>query len=70
LNLIVEKLPDISSFEVALYHYACYKWETRTGLLQETRFNLYIVDIMMPLMDGFSFVKQLRKWNLQTPAIF
>lgn len=33
-------------------------------------FDICIVDIMMPKMDGFTFTKQVRKTDHQTPIIF
>jgi len=34
------------------------------------RFDLCLVDVMMPKKDGFSFVKEFRKGDRETPAIF
>ncbi len=34
------------------------------------RFDLCLVDVMMPKKDGFSFVKEFRKSDRETPAIF
>jgi two-component system, OmpR family, response regulator len=36
----------------------------------EFHFDILIVDVMMPLMDGFTFVKKIRSSNQQTPVIF
>ena len=33
-------------------------------------FDICIVDVMMPKMDGFTFSKQVRKTDLNTPIIF
>ncbi len=38
--------------------------------LSHQNFDLCIVDVMMPFMDGFTFVNELRKTNLQLPVIF
>lgn len=38
--------------------------------LEEEKFDLFIVDIMMPLLDGLSFVKVLRKKDIHTPVLF
>jgi DNA-binding response OmpR family regulator len=38
--------------------------------LKEATFDLVIVDIMMPLLDGLTFVKELRKKDAQTPVLF
>lgn len=44
----------------------------RLGLdaLQNQTFDICIVDVMMPFMDGFAFVTELRKTNLQLPVLF
>ncbi len=39
-------------------------------LAEEEPYDLYIVDIMMPLLDGLSFVKELRKKDSLTPVLF
>lgn len=36
----------------------------------EEPFDICIVDIMMPKMDGFTFTKQVRKTDTETPIIF
>jgi DNA-binding response OmpR family regulator len=38
--------------------------------LQEAKFDLFIVDIMMPLQDGYCFVKELRKKDTHVPVLF
>jgi len=37
---------------------------------QSSGFDLCIVDVMMPFMDGLSFVKELRKTDRQVPVLF
>jgi DNA-binding response OmpR family regulator len=39
-------------------------------IIRKSVFDIYIVDVMMPFMDGFSFVEQLRKTQRQTPVLF
>jgi DNA-binding response OmpR family regulator len=36
----------------------------------QSKFDLCIVDVMMPLMDGFTFVKELRKFDQNIPVLF
>ncbi|MCR8557899.1 response regulator transcription factor [Mucilaginibacter sp. BJC16-A38] len=33
-------------------------------------FDVYIVDVMMPFLDGFTFVEELRKTDKQAPVLF
>ncbi|MDD2640981.1 MAG: response regulator transcription factor [Arcobacteraceae bacterium] len=39
-------------------------------LAYEQLFDLFILDVNVPLIDGFSFLKELRKRAINTPAIF
>ncbi len=38
--------------------------------MEETKFDMIISDIMMPLMDGFALAEEIRKEDKQTPIIF
>lgn len=38
--------------------------------IYKTNFDVCIVDVMMPFMDGFTFVKELRKVNPTIPVLF
>lgn len=38
--------------------------------IYKTNFDVCVVDVMMPFMDGFTFVKELRKINPTTPVLF
>ncbi|OKS88608.1 Transcriptional regulatory protein rprY [Mucilaginibacter polytrichastri] len=44
----------------------------RLGLqaVYKTDFDICVVDVMMPFMDGFTFVKELRKVNPTIPVLF
>jgi DNA-binding response OmpR family regulator len=37
---------------------------------RKNSFDICVVDVMMPFMDGFSFVEQLRKTDKQLPVLF
>lgn len=39
-------------------------------IFEETSVDLCLLDIMLPLMDGFTLAKQIRKHNAETPFIF
>lgn len=41
-----------------------------TEAIRKSNFDICIVDIMMPFMDGFTFVEQLRKTDKQVPVLF
>jgi DNA-binding response OmpR family regulator len=38
--------------------------------LLEASFDLFLLDVMMPKMDGFTLAKEVRKKNSKTPIIF
>lgn len=45
-------------------------WET--GLKEATRnkYDIFILDVMLPFKDGFEIAKEIRKNEIQTPIIF
>lgn len=49
---------------------SCQSGSEGISLLEKQKFDLIISDIMMPVMDGFSFVEKVRLQNLQIPIIF
>jgi len=38
--------------------------------IRKSDFDICIVDVMMPFMDGFTFVEQVRKTDKQVPVLF
>lgn len=38
--------------------------------VRSTAFDICIMDVMLPLMDGFTFVEELRKTDTNTPVLF
>ncbi|SHN32051.1 response regulator transcription factor [Mucilaginibacter sp. OK098] len=41
-----------------------------TEAIRKSAFDICIVDVMMPFMDGFTFVEQVRKTDKQVPVLF
>jgi len=74
--LIVEDDKELNSSVCSYFEANGY--ETRTAyngldalsLLSENNFDLIISDIMMPMLDGFGMLEQIRKDNNQIPVIF
>lgn len=44
--------------------------EQAMALLREQQFDLCILDVMLPLMDGFTLAQKLRETNKEIPVIF
>ncbi len=57
---------SMNDFEVSL----CSDGMSCLELFARLDFDLCIVDVMMPRMDGFSLVNEIRKINQQIPVIF
>ncbi len=66
LAFVLQEHLESEGFTVTL------KTNGEDGLLEtgKQRFDLCLVDVMMPKRDGFSFVKEFRKSDRETPAIF
>lgn len=62
---LVEFLED-SGFEVA----PAYNGEEASNIIYENSFDLLLLDVNVPLLNGFELLKQKRQEGLQTPAIY
>lgn len=73
--LLVEDERDLSKVIKRILEYSKYEVDTAfDGLealdkLQCNTYNLIILDVMMPKMDGFSVLKQIRKSNINIPIL-
>jgi len=66
LGAVLKNYLELSGFEVLLKSDGKKGWSTfKTG-----SFDLCILDVMMPEMDGFSLAKEIRKVNEDIPLIF
>ncbi|MDI1356163.1 MAG: response regulator transcription factor [bacterium] len=63
--LLVDYL-EAEGFEVKL----CKDGELALKLFNHQKFNLCLLDVMMPKMDGFSLAKEIRRKNEIIPIIF
>lgn len=66
LSEIVEEYLSEQGYEVSLASDA----KEALDLAYEKSFNLWILDVKVPLGDGFSLLKELRSLGKDTPAIF
>lgn len=54
-----------SGFDVLV----AFNGEDALGILEKENFDLIIADLIMPKMDGFTFLKNLKNSKNQTPVI-
>lgn len=66
LSEIIEEFLNDEGYEVFL----CDNAQEALDMAYERHFDLWILDVKIPLGDGFSSLKELRKSGKQTPAIF
>ena len=74
--LIVEDNPQVGEtimdyLELAGHRLDCaYHGQAELQLLEEQRFDVIIMDVMMPRLDGLSTVARLREQGIATPVLF
>ena len=66
LGMIIQESLSTRGFDVTLHKDG---EEARKAFLQEVP-DLMVLDVMMPKLDGFSFVQEVRKQNQFVPIIF
>ncbi len=66
LGFLIKEILEKNGFEVVLQSNGAYAWNSFIN----SCFDLCIFDIMMPVEDGFSLAKKVRKANLNIPIIF
>ena len=66
LGQIVQEHLQMQGFDVML----CVDGEDGMKAFASDRFDLCLVDIMMPRKDGFAFAREVRQRDQQTPLIF
>ncbi len=66
LGILLVDYLETEGFEVKL----CKDGELALKAFRGNRFDLCLLDIMMPKMDGFSLVKEFRKTDDKIPVIF
>lgn len=74
--LVVEDNPQVAEtimdyLELAGHRLDCaYHGQAALQLLEEQRFDVIIMDVMMPRLDGLSTVTRLREQGIATPVLF
>ena len=66
LGVILKKYLEAKDINVTL----CSNGEEALQTFQEGKYNFCIFDVMMPLMDGFTLSKEIRKIDKHVPIIF
>ncbi len=66
LGLIIKESLERGGFRVTL----CPDGETGLQTYRREGFDLCLVDVMMPVRDGFSFAREVRREDDDTPLIF
>jgi DNA-binding response OmpR family regulator len=66
LGLIIKESLERSGFGVTL----CADGEAGLQVYRREAFDLCLVDVMMPVRDGFSFAREVRREDDDTPLIF
>ncbi len=66
LGLIISEHLQLNGFAVQL----CTDGEAGTAAFDNGRFDLCLVDIMLPKKDGFAFAREVRRKDNETPLIF
>lgn len=66
LGTVLHEHLKMNDYEVVL----CTNGEEALKVWKQEKFDLCLADIMMPKMDGFSFVENVRKEDKDTPIIF
>jgi two-component system response regulator VicR len=66
LGLILQEHLELNGFGVTL----CVNGEDGHAVYRKGKFDLCLVDVMMPRKDGFSFARDVRAVDGETPIIF
>ncbi len=66
LGAIIRDHLTLNGFDVSLQ----INGEDGLAAYRQSRFDLCLVDVMLPKLDGFSFAKQVRTTDANTPIIF
>lgn len=66
LGMLIQEYLEAKGFQTTL----CANGEEALKVFMREKWNLCIFDVMMPLMDGFTLTKEIRKHNKDVPVIF
>lgn len=65
LSTLVRDILEINKYEVVL----CSNGEEGLATFKSQKFDLMLVDIMMPKMDGITMIKEIRRYDQRIPIV-
>ena len=65
LSTLVRDILEINKYEVVL----CSNGEEGLATFKSQKFDLLLVDIMMPKMDGITMIKEIRRYDQRVPIM-
>ncbi len=66
LNRVITKKLKVEGYSVD----SCFNGEEALEYISATEYDIIIMDIMMPKLNGYDTLKQMRKQNVTTPVLF
>jgi len=66
LGLVIKDYLTISNYDCTLKDDGLAAW----NIFQSSKFDICILDVMLPSMDGFSLAENIRKINTNVPILF
>lgn len=66
MNRLIEKTLKKAGYSVD----SCFDGEEALSYLLGAEYDAILLDVMMPKLDGYSLLKQLRDRNVETPVLF
>jgi two-component system OmpR family response regulator len=66
LSLVLQDYMEMMNYDITL----CRNGKEGFDIFQAGNFNLCILDIMMPVMDGFTLAEEIKKINDSVPIVF
>jgi two-component system, OmpR family, response regulator len=66
LSLVLQDYLEMLNYEITL----CRNGREGLEIFRHSKFNICILDIMMPVMDGFTLAEEIKKINDNIPIVF
>lgn len=66
LSFITRDNLELEGYKVT----CCKEGKEALGKIKKEHFDLYVLDVMLPEMDGFSLAQKIREYDTQVPILF